>query len=78
MTGARAPVIDVRQASSIVRLRDGDTIVMGGLVQDRSAGTVRKIPLLGDIPLVGRLFTGSFETSNKSELVLFLTPRIVD
>ncbi len=78
VTGSTAPVIDVRQASSIVRLRDGETIVMGGLVQDRSSETVRKIPLLGDIPYLGRLFTGSFETSNKSELVLFLTPHIID
>ena len=78
VTGASAPIIDIRQASSIVRIRDGDTIVMGGLVQDGSTETVRKIPILGDIPIVGRAFTGTFSTEDKTELVIFLTPRIID
>jgi MSHA biogenesis protein MshL len=72
-----APVIDIRQASSIVRVRDGSTIVMGGLVQDSAATTKRKIPLLGDIPLLGKAFTGKYETSERTELIFFLTPRIV-
>ena len=78
VTGASAPIIDIRQASSIVRIRDGDTIVMGGLVQDGSTETVRKIPILGDIPIVGRAFTATFSTEDKTELVIFLTPRIID
>ncbi|RME68801.1 MAG: hypothetical protein D6781_10055 [Verrucomicrobia bacterium] len=72
-----APVIDIRQASSIVRLRDGDTVVMGGLVQDGESTSVRKIPLLGDIPLLGKLFSGEQKTRERSELIFFLTPRIV-
>jgi len=72
-----APVIDIRQASSIVRLRDGDTIVMGGLVQDSSSTTRRKIPLLSDIPLLGKAFTGKYDTSDRTELIFFLTPRII-
>lgn len=72
-----APVIDIRQASSIVRLRDGDTIVMGGLVQDSTSTTRRKIPLLGDIPLLGKAFTGKYDTSERTELIFFLTPRII-
>lgn len=72
-----APVIDIRQASSIVRVRDGVTIVMGGLVQDNSTTTRRKIPILGDIPLLGKAFTGKYETSERTELVFFLTPRII-
>jgi MSHA type pilus biogenesis protein MshL len=73
---ATAPVIDIRQASSIVRLRDGDTVVMGGLVQDSEATTKRKIPLLGDIPWLGRAFTGDAKSTERTELVFFLTPRI--
>lgn len=72
-----APVIDIRQASSIVRLRDGDTVVMGGLVQDSEATTRRKIPILGDIPFLGRAFTGEANSTERTELVFFLTPRIV-
>src|SRR5690606_36242407 len=73
-----APVIDIRQASSIVRLRDGSTIVMGGLVQDSSTTTRRKIPILGDIPLLGKAFTGTHEQKERTELIFFLTPRIID
>jgi MSHA biogenesis protein MshL len=72
-----APVIDIRQASSLVRVRDGATVVMGGLVQDSSTTTHRKIPLLGDIPFLGKAFSGDFKTSDRTELVFFLTPRIV-
>ncbi len=72
-----APVIDIRQASSIVRVRDGATIVMGGLVQDTSSTTHRKIPILGDIPLLGKAFSGEYKTAERTELVFFLTPRII-
>jgi Type II secretory pathway, component PulD len=75
--GNTAPVIDIRQASSIVRVRDGATIVMGGLVQDTTATTRRKVPLLGDIPLVGKAFSGKYESKQRTELVFFLTPRII-
>ncbi len=72
-----APVIDIRQASSIVRLRDGDTIVMGGLVQDTTTSTHRKVPILGDIPILGKAFTGTYDTKEKTELIFFLTPHII-
>jgi type II secretory pathway component GspD/PulD (secretin) len=73
-----APVIDIRQASSIVRLRDGDTIVMGGLVQEGEFLTTRKVPFLGNLPLLGKaLFSAESKTKERSELVFFLTPRIV-
>ena len=72
-----APVIDIRQASSIVRVRDGATIVMGGLVQDSASTTRRKVPILGDIPFLGKAFTGTYENSERTELVFFLTPRII-
>lgn len=72
-----APVIDIRQASSIVRVRDGATIVMGGLVQDSASTTHRKIPILGDIPFLGKAFSGEYKNSERTELVFFLTPRII-
>jgi MSHA type pilus biogenesis protein MshL len=72
-----APVIDIRQASSIVRVRDGATIIMGGLVQDTTTSTQRKVPLLGDIPLLGKAFSGTNRNKERTELVIFLTPRII-
>jgi MSHA type pilus biogenesis protein MshL len=72
-----APIIDIRQASSIVRVRDGATVIMGGLVQISSSSTKRKVPLLGDIPLLGRAFSGSYDTSERTELIFFVTPHVV-
>jgi MSHA biogenesis protein MshL len=72
-----APVIDIRQASSLIRMRDGATVVMGGLVQNTATSTVRKVPILGDIPLLGKAFTGNYTDSERTELVFFLTPHVV-
>jgi MSHA biogenesis protein MshL len=73
-----APVIDIRQASSIVRVRDGATVVMGGLVQNSTSTTTRKVPFLGSIPLLGKLFSGKYDTSERTELIFFVTPHVVN
>ena len=73
-----APVIDIRQASSIVRVRDGATVIMGGLVQNSSNSTRRKVPLLGDIPLLGKAFTSTSKGAERTELIFFVTPRIIN
>ncbi len=72
-----APVIDIRQASSLVRIHDGDTIIMGGLIQDSNTTTTRRIPLLGDIPLLGKAFSAQTKSKERTELIFFLTPRII-
>ena len=72
-----APVLDIKQFSTIVRLRDGQTIVLGGLIQNSNSRSTRKIPLLGDIPGLGWLFQSKFKANQKKELVIFLTPTIV-
>lgn len=72
-----APVLDIKQSSTIVRLRDGESIILGGLIQNSRSKNTRKIPILGDIPLLGKLFQGQFEAKQKKELVIFLTPRLV-
>jgi MSHA biogenesis protein MshL len=74
---ATAPVLDTKQASTLVRVRSGSTIVLGGLIQNEVSKNLRKVPFLGDIPFVGKLFTGTFESKVKKELVIFLTPTIV-
>ena len=74
---ANAPVLDVKQSSGLVRVKDGEMIIIGGLIQEESSETQRKVPILGDIPLLGRLFTGTYTVKTKSELVIFISPKIV-
>jgi len=73
-----APVLDIKQASTLVRLKSDETIVIGGLIQKSSAKLVRKVPFLGDIPLLGRAFQGTSDNKQKKELVIFLSPHVVD
>lgn len=72
-----APNLDIRQSTSLVRARSGETIVIGGLIQDLSSDTERAVPGLSSIPGLGRLFKGIYQASGKQELVVFLTPRLI-
>ena len=71
-----APTFGKRSAESKVGILNGQTIVIGGLVEDRKNKTVRKVPLLGSIPLVGALFRRTEDTTQKTELLIFLTPHV--
>ncbi|MBH46676.1 MAG: type II secretion system protein GspD [Halobacteriovorax sp.] len=66
-----------RSAVTTVVVRDRDTIAMGGLMRDREESSVSKVPLLGDIPVLGWLFKNSRTSTSKVNLLLFLTPRIM-
>jgi MSHA type pilus biogenesis protein MshL len=72
-----APVTEVKQASTIVRLRDGETAIIGGLISEETAETERRIPLLGKLPLIGAAFRSKANLRARTELVIFLTPRLV-
>jgi type IV pilus assembly protein PilQ len=72
------PTINSRVLDSTVRLRDGETIILGGLIQESDEHTVNKVPILGNIPLIGRLFRNKRTTKRKSELVIYITPHIFD
>jgi general secretion pathway protein D len=75
--GVDAPVFNNTSASSRVGIRDGDTIVIGGMMQDQLTQTITKIPLLGDIPYVGPILFGQSNTvKTKEELLIFLTPHV--
>jgi MSHA biogenesis protein MshL len=74
---ATAPVLDIKQSSGLVRLKNGEMVIIGGLIQEESSETERKVPLLGDIPWLGRLFKGTYTVKTKSELVIFMSPKIV-
>jgi general secretion pathway protein D len=75
--GVSAPVIDVRSADTVVITPDGQTVVIGGLMRNDSGEVVTKIPILGDIPLLGNLFKHKVTTSEKNELLIFLTPHVI-
>jgi len=71
-----ATVYAKRSAQTQVAIRDGQTIVIGGLMEDRIVDTIRKVPILGDIPLLGALFRRTQKTKVKTELLIFLTPHV--
>lgn len=70
------PAINTRTFSSTVKLRDGETIILGGLIQETETSIKTKVPILGDIPLLGKLFTRTEEKKIKGELIIYLTPRV--
>ncbi len=70
------PTINRRVLESTVRLKDGETIVLGGLIQTGKTQTIGKFPLLGDIPILGRVFQNRRSVETKSELVIYLTPHV--
>jgi type II secretion system protein D len=76
-TTINAPIIDIRSADTVVVTPDGQPVVIGGLMQNTKGETTTKIPLLGDIPLLGNLFQRKQKSDSKSELIIFLTPHIV-
>jgi MSHA biogenesis protein MshL len=73
----QAPVIDTRESDTMARLRAGETIIIGGLMQTRREKVQSGIPGLRSIPLLGRLFTSYRDVDRKAELVIFLTPTII-
>jgi general secretion pathway protein D len=74
--GLEPHIFSTRSASTRVAVKDGQTIVIGGLIQDQTSETVRKVPLLGDIPIAGNLFKRTQKSTAKIELLIFLTPYV--
>lgn len=76
-TDGNNPSIRTREAETTLRVRDGETIVLGGLIQNEDRKTITKIPLLGDLPLIGRLFKDTGKEKRETELIIFITPKII-
>ena len=76
-TGGFVPSIDTRAVETQVLVNDGQTVVLGGIYETVRRDTVNKVPFLGDIPGVGFLFRSTQKVSNKAELLIFVTPRIL-
>jgi len=64
--------------SGLIRLRDGQTLILSGIIQDSDLATVTKVPILGDIPLLGALFRSTNRTNLRQEVIVLLTPQIID
>ena len=75
--GVQVPAIDTREVSTQVLVNDGQTVVLGGILQTNDTNTTNKVPWLGDIPVIGHLFKSTDHTNNKDELLVFVTPKIV-
>ena len=60
-----------------VRIKDGDTLVIGGLIQEEETKTISKIPVLGDLPIVGTVFRSTTSGKKKQEMVIMITPKII-
>jgi type IV pilus assembly protein PilQ len=75
--GGSIPSIDTRQISTQVLVNNGETVVLGGVFTEENSDGVEKVPVLGDVPLVGALFRRKLKTADKSELLIFVTPKIL-
>ncbi len=64
--------------SGVVRLRDGQTLILSGIIQDQDRTSVSKIPILGDLPLIGSLFRRTNRNNQRNEVIVLLTPQVMD
>lgn len=76
-SGSKTYRLGTRTAQTTLRLKNGETQVLAGLIQDMDRTSAQKVPLLGDIPLLGRLFSSHGSDKNKTEIMLLITPHIV-
>ncbi len=76
--GGTVPSIDTRSVETQVLVADGQTVVLGGIYETERRETINKVPFLGDIPVVGAMFRSKQRLDNKAELLIFVTPRILE
>jgi len=82
-TARRVPEVDnvvakdTTQADTTMMIKDGETIILGGLISNSKTATINKIPILGDIPLLGLIFQNKSYEDKKKEVIVFITPHIL-
>ncbi|MFN7756606.1 MAG: type IV pilus secretin PilQ, partial [Betaproteobacteria bacterium] len=74
---ASGPAIDTKNVQTQVLVENGGTVVLGGIYEQIERNTVTKVPVLGDVPYVGALFRNRFRVNDRTELMIFITPRVV-
>jgi type IV pilus assembly protein PilQ len=77
VSSSDVPVVDTRKVSTVALVKDGQAVVLGGLRKKETSQQVNKVPVLGDIPILGHLFRFEGEATVNTELVVFITPRII-
>ena len=70
------PIVETSEVETQLLVKDGQTIILGGLIKEEKARDHQRIPILGDIPILGLLFRSTKETTRRTELLVFLTPRL--
>ena len=78
ISGISDPAIDTKRIKTQIRVNNGETLVLGGIYDGSQDTTVSKVPFLGDVPVLGNLFKTTTKENSKTELIIFLTPRIID
>ena len=78
INGSSYPMLNTRKMGADVAVQSGETVVLGGLAQNSTTKTTTRIPILGDIPLLGRLFRSESDEKTRTEIIVFLTPRVID
>jgi type IV pilus assembly protein PilQ len=78
ISGISTPAIATKRVKTQVRVNNGETLVLGGIYDAVERNNVDKVPFLGDLPVLGNLFKNTRKLDNKTELIVFLTPRIID
>jgi type IV pilus assembly protein PilQ len=76
-TGGSVPSIDTREITTQVLVSDGQTVVLGGILETTKSRTDTKVPWIADIPVLGNLFKSTININNKTELLIFITPKIL-
>lgn len=74
---SNALAVDTSRAKTVMKVKDGRTVVLGGLIKDEKVDTIKKVPLLGDIPILGFFFRSKDKSDAKTELIIFITPHII-
>ncbi|MFZ5801189.1 MAG: type IV pilus secretin PilQ [Candidatus Omnitrophota bacterium] len=74
---AAVPILSTQETTTRVMIKDGETLIIAGLLKDKTTDTKRKIPILGDIPLIGLAFTKTEKVLEKTDLLIFITPHII-
>ncbi len=78
IAGTSVPGLTERSARTVVQLREGQTLAIAGLFSTRTFGSTTRIPLLGDIPIIGPLFSRNVIQTNETELLVLVTPELVE
>jgi general secretion pathway protein D len=72
------PIVDTSEVQTTVRVKDGVTIIIGGLMKDELTNSKTQVPILGDLPIIGKAFRTEDRNVQKTEIVIFLTPHIIN